>query len=303
MASLFASLSGIYAAYTVFGSVWLAILCAVPWAIIIFSLDRYIISSMRHRGNLTNARNRFLQNLLLAIPRLLLAIVIGVVISTPLRLAYFKQEIETQIQAQQERPLVEVENEITRKEAELSSLNATLQAEASRLDEILDSYLTEAQGRGRTGVRGQGAVARTIRDIYERTENDFRQTKSRIEQQVTEISADLAVLKVRREELQSQSQREQPKSLFAKLEALSVVAHKDNRLALANYSILFLMVLIEVCPVLLKLLSSEGPYEDLLDSMSAEPKDESGLHSEDINSDLQKAFAEALDHSSLRPMK
>src|SRR5882672_625976 len=47
---LFASLSGGYALNTVFDNLWIATAFGLLWGLMIFNLDRYIVSSMRKEG-------------------------------------------------------------------------------------------------------------------------------------------------------------------------------------------------------------------------------------------------------------
>src|SRR6202046_705664 len=94
--ALFASLSGGYAMYFVFSgspfAVGFAILFGLIWGTAIFNMDRYIVSSIDKQGT-TN------QQILQATPRILLAIMIGIVISRPLELKIFDKEIRTRLKA------------------------------------------------------------------------------------------------------------------------------------------------------------------------------------------------------------
>ena len=45
--SVFAALAAFYALYTVFDSTWIAGVFGLLWGLMIFNLDRYIVSSMR----------------------------------------------------------------------------------------------------------------------------------------------------------------------------------------------------------------------------------------------------------------
>src|SRR5688500_13748424 len=80
---LFAALAGGYSLYTVFDNVWFAILFGVAWGLMIFNLDRYIVSGIRKEGR---PRREFV----MAIPRILLAMLISVVIAKPLELKIFE---------------------------------------------------------------------------------------------------------------------------------------------------------------------------------------------------------------------
>ncbi|WDF55206.1 DUF4407 domain-containing protein [Mucilaginibacter sp. KACC 22063] len=92
--ALFASLSGGYAMYFVFSgsplAVVFAILFGLLWGTAIFNMDRYIVSSINKQGS-TN------QQILQASPRILLAIMIGIVISRPLELKIFDKEIRQKL--------------------------------------------------------------------------------------------------------------------------------------------------------------------------------------------------------------
>src|SRR5476649_1536689 len=92
--ALFASLSGGYAMYFVFSgndfAVFFAIFFGLIWGTAIFNMDRYIVSSIDKQGT-TN------QQILQASPRILLAIMIGIVISRPLELKIFDKEIREKL--------------------------------------------------------------------------------------------------------------------------------------------------------------------------------------------------------------
>jgi hypothetical protein len=92
--AVFASLSGGYAMYFVFAGNPLAPLFAVLfgllWGTAIFNMDRYIVSSIDKTGS-TN------KQILQASPRILLAIMIGIVISRPLELKIFDKEIRQKL--------------------------------------------------------------------------------------------------------------------------------------------------------------------------------------------------------------
>jgi hypothetical protein len=91
---LFATLSGGYALYFVFagsdGALWKAILFGLLWGLAIFNLDRYLVSTLYKNGSLG-------RQLLQSSPRLLLAILIGIVVARPLELKLFEKEIDERL--------------------------------------------------------------------------------------------------------------------------------------------------------------------------------------------------------------
>ncbi|MEL6629446.1 MAG: DUF4407 domain-containing protein, partial [Bacteroidota bacterium] len=82
--------SASYALFTVFDTYWGALLFGLVWGAMIFNLDRYIVSSMKSRGS------RW-QNFSIALPRLLLAVLLALVISKPLELKIFEKEINAEL--------------------------------------------------------------------------------------------------------------------------------------------------------------------------------------------------------------
>jgi hypothetical protein len=84
--AVLALFSGSYALYTIFGSLFIALVFGVVWSMIIFNLDRLIVSSMRKTGN-------WFKQLLAATPRLLLAFLIAVVISKPIEIRLLESKI------------------------------------------------------------------------------------------------------------------------------------------------------------------------------------------------------------------
>ncbi|MGC4023481.1 MAG: DUF4407 domain-containing protein [Cyclobacteriaceae bacterium] len=87
---LFAAMAAGYALYTVFDNYFISIALGLIWGIIIFNLDRFIVSSMRKE-------ERVWRELLSALPRILLAIIISLVIAKPLELKIFSKEIEPEL--------------------------------------------------------------------------------------------------------------------------------------------------------------------------------------------------------------
>nr|HQU59756.1 DUF4407 domain-containing protein [Saprospiraceae bacterium] len=79
-----------YAIYTVFDSYFFAIAFGLAWGLMIFNLDRYIVSSMKSRG-------AFWRDFVVAFPRLILAVLLALVISKPLELKIFQKEIDAEL--------------------------------------------------------------------------------------------------------------------------------------------------------------------------------------------------------------
>src|SRR3954463_4568567 len=90
-----AVLSAGFAVHMALGAWWpVALLVGIGWGTVIVNLDRMLLVGMARDESLK-------RNLLMAVPRVGLALVLGVVISTPLTLQIFHKEIDTEIVALQ----------------------------------------------------------------------------------------------------------------------------------------------------------------------------------------------------------
>jgi hypothetical protein len=94
--SVLAAISMTFALYSALGvSLFVAVPASLLWGLAIMSLDRWLVGTMQAGGP---------KRWLIALPRILMAVLLGVVISTPLVLQIFKSEIDVQMaQIKQER--------------------------------------------------------------------------------------------------------------------------------------------------------------------------------------------------------
>lgn len=193
-----------------------AIAIGLAWGLVIFNLDRLLVVSMPYQEG-RSVRD----TLLLALPRVLLALVIGTVISTPLTLQIFDKEIQAELVVMQNEekaafaarldadPRFSNEDELRdRIAADQETIAAEsvvdvtsdpdYQAAAAEVETARAAYAAaeaayqaELDGSGGTGVRGQGDVAdgkQIARDI---ALADLRAAEARLAQAAS--SADSAL--------------------------------------------------------------------------------------------------------------
>src|SRR5436190_21465859 len=86
-----ATISAGYAIYTVFGNWLWTIGFAIIWGLIIFNFDRFLVSTMRKYG--VSRRKQ----IMMALPRVALALLIGVVIARPLEMKIFEKEFNVKM--------------------------------------------------------------------------------------------------------------------------------------------------------------------------------------------------------------
>ena len=146
---LFAALAAGYALYTVFDNVWIASLSGLFWGLMIFNLDRYIVSSMRKEG-------KFSKELWMAVPRIILAIIISIVIAKPLEMKIFEKEIAPELIVMEQEAYGRQESQLKARylptqdslKQERTSLRAVISEKARKRDELVRIAQEEADGTG-----------------------------------------------------------------------------------------------------------------------------------------------------------
>lgn len=126
--SLMACFSGGYAIFTAFKNFYVAIFFGLFWGALIFNLDRFIVNSMYSDGKHSISKMEILTGL----PRLIIAIFLGIVISTPLEIKVFEKEVDFEInniKAAKRKEFLDsskVDQEISTKKTEKSHLESDL---------------------------------------------------------------------------------------------------------------------------------------------------------------------------------
>lgn len=247
-----------YALYTVFDNLFTAIAFGCIWGLLIFNLDRFIVSTIKKRNNI-------IDELIQASPRLLLAVIIAIVISKPLELKIFEKEInqvllekkndltlanKEQI-AQQFTPNVQaLENDITVLQSQINTKEAEVNA-------LYDTYISEAEGTAGTQRLGKGPVYKEKREKHDAALAELQQLKADNKAKISSIENQIAQLKT---DYDTQVVTSQPiidsfDGLMARVNALGELPW------LPSLFILLLFLAIETSPIFAKLLSPKGEYD------------------------------------------
>src|SRR5690242_8387451 len=163
-----ATLSSGYAIYSVFGNWIWTIAFALIWGLIIFNFDRFLVSTMRKYG--ISRRKQ----IWMAIPRLALALLIGLTIARPLELKIFEKEIAVKMQEnlhhkiQNNDSLLQIENKLLMQDATAERERLTLRKTAieDSLAQLQSAYIQEADGTGGSGRRGIEKLTHLKMDAY-----------------------------------------------------------------------------------------------------------------------------------------
>ncbi|APD06976.1 hypothetical protein UJ101_01460 [Flavobacteriaceae bacterium UJ101] len=267
---LLATLSGGYALFSVFDNLWAAIGFGIVWGLMIFNLDRFIVSSMRKT-------NSFWKQFTMAIPRIILASILAVVISKPLELRIFQKEINKE--------LVEInqENQKTLKskiDSTYQSNNADLLREYNLINQTLkekDSIYLKRQEEfdlERLGTKGDRTSGKAgYGPLAKEKEKQMNLAKLERDQYREESKSSLQNIQTKLDKLQSTKDtiyQEDSKVLkgyngvAAQLHALSSLSKKEKAISIASTFIMLLFLILETAPIFVKLIAPKGPYDHLL---------------------------------------
>ena len=262
---IFAALAGAYALYTVFDNYIAAALFGTVWGLMIFNLDRYIVSSMRKEGN---ARKEFYT----AMPRIVLAVLISLVIAKPLEMKIFEKEIDSELELMEQQSFAEKERLIKQRyqvgagavREEIEKLKAEIDQKAFKRDELRNLAQREADGTGGSMRRNAGPIYKIKKADADRVERELETLMAKNQALIDANYAKLGRIESARDAEIQAVNRGSFSGPAARMDALSRLTSKSQAVWLANWFIILLFIAVETAPVFVKLISPRGPYDHLL---------------------------------------
>lgn len=262
---LFAFFSSGYALYTVFDSYVAAVVFGAVWGLMIFNLDRYIVMSMKRYG-------QWYRDLVVALPRLALAILLALVISKPLELKIFEKEINAQLVQMEQEVFKQQEDkvkdrftvELDEKRAELVGLKAEITAKTAARDSLAMLTLQEADGTGGSKQRNLGPIYRAKKTEAEQAQTELNNAIAANQPRITAKEAEIASLEQKIQTETGALQRSRLDGIAARMESLDRLTRSSAAIWLASLFITLLFIAIETAPIMVKLISYRSPYDYLL---------------------------------------
>lgn len=262
---VFALLSASYALFTVFDNVFSAIVFGLVWGLMIFNLDRFIVSSMRKEG-------RPGREFAMAIPRLVLAVLISIVIARPLELKIFEKEIAPELVVMEQEKYATQETQLMSRfipyqdslRVQVAVLKNEITEKAAKRDALLRIAQEEADGTGGSRRRNLGPIYKVKKADADQAEQELNDLASRNQERIASIEAMLSKsIAAMNSELRS-LERSRMNGPAARMEALDRITQNSDAILAAHWFILLLFIAIETAPVFVKLISPKGPYDNLL---------------------------------------
>lgn len=282
--ALMAMLSGGYAMNFVFNSTGVAIAFGIFWGMLIFNLDRFIVNTMYSDGKHTISWGEIKSGL----PRIIMAIFLGIVISTPLEMKIFEDRINSQlvkdniertnktrsIADEGNLPLINRRDKLENERAEISTRLANANKELKE----------EGEGSALSGQVGHGpiyadkeanrnAIQKELDDWDKAHSTELENVKKQIETNTQKTNDDI-------------SKGNEENGFCVRYEAFSNIKADNFSLQIVSIIIMLLFVIIETAPTFFKMMMEDGPYDDLLNAEKHRVRVLSQKQMSDINDEI-----------------
>jgi hypothetical protein len=268
---IFAFLAAFYAMYTVFFNVWASLLFGLVWGLMIFNLDRYIVSSMRKRES-------SFRNIMMSLPRIVLAVIISIVIAKPLELKIFESEIKAELitMQQETRKLHEdklkqrYEADLTKIDGEIAVLKGDIDKSKQNFNLLTKEALGEADGSTGSKIRNMGPIYKAKNQAALEARAEYEKTRALVTPQLTALeSRKSEILKDRDNDLATM-EKTNLAGFASRLEAMDRISQNSEAIYIAGIFIMLLFIAIETSPIFIKLISERSPYDYVLDKLETE---------------------------------
>jgi hypothetical protein len=284
--------SGFYAFYTVFSpkvgfalsdvqqasdtsAVIAAALFGLVWSLMIFNLDRFIVSSAGHGDGTPKITWEKFKT---ALPRILMAVMIGLVLSKPLEIRIMKTEIDarlTEIQKDYATSLQKRDDlEMGRSRKELDDKRAAVvkkrddkQNEINSLRDKIsqqrDKVDAEADGSA-SGRAGEGKAFHSKKQNLDEIKEQYEQTRIANAPEIKTFDADIADLQGqidRKIAEREANYRDNVKKAASQDGLIKRIQIAEEIAPVASWMLSGLMIVLEIAPIFFKMMLTVGPYD------------------------------------------
>ena len=256
--AVMAFLASAYALYTVFDTIYAALFFGLVWGLLIFNLDRFIVSTIKKRDS-------FGSELVQATPRIILAIIIAVVISKPLEMKIFEKEINQVLLEQKNQMTLANKDQIALQytpvieglNQDIATLKSEIATKEAETNALYDTYISEAEGTAGTMLLGKGPVYKEKREKHDASLAELQALKEANAQKIANIETQIASLGT---DYETAIEDSQPiidgfDGLMARINALGELPW------FPSFFIFLLFLAIETAPIIAKLLAPKGEYD------------------------------------------
>lgn len=253
------------------GTLIKSIVFGTIWGLIIFNIDRFIVTSTGKGDGTEDITSKEFKS---ALPRIIMGTIIALTISKPVEIRMFKTEIDVKLhEKQMEQQQVYkaktdslFNSELAKKDKEIAKFEADLQAKIARHADLEKQYIEEA----RTVTEGPRALA--VKGQMMRVAAEIQMDKSNPE--YVRIKNEKDAIEKRREAALNSSEKVAA-GLDGLLERIKL-AHEIAGWVISSF-ITLLFLALELTPIFFKLMLIKGPYDYMEENIKELIKAERGI--------------------------
>jgi hypothetical protein len=262
---LFAAMAAAYALFTVFDNYYIAAILGIVWGVMIFNLDRFIVSSMRKD-------ERPGRELFTAMPRIVMAIIISIVIANPLELKIFSKEIEPELVVMEQKVYenqealarARFEPRIEQLRQEIQRLKQEIADKSLQRNELVRIAQQEADGTGGSKIKNLGPIYKIKKEDADKAEYELDELTKKNNLRISELESQVSKVESEMQNTTEALVHSKLDGPAARMEALNRLTEQSTAMWWAHAFILLLFLMVESAPILVKLISRKGPYDSLL---------------------------------------
>lgn len=260
---------------------WLAGVFSIFWGMVIFNLDRFIVSSTG-KGDGTDkiTWSEFKQ----AIPRILIAFILGFTISKPLEIKIIESEIDVELGKKQKEKREELDSltkrkftaQITLIDADIKKLEGDRDKLVSDLKGAEKEYIDQMQGR--SGMAGHGPRSKQLEMLKNEKQKEIDQYDTKNKNTLDRLKAD-------REKKLSEQDHElnvENEKRVVKLDGLLERIHIAHEIGFwLGWALTLIFLAIEMGPIFFKMMMTKGVYDYKVENFNLLRRAEDGIFKEE----------------------
>ena len=227
-----------------------------------------------------------------AMPRFIMAIFIGIIISTPLEMKIFNDRIETQL-LKDNIERINTAKSKSEDYSEFKSLQAEqkkLQDERNKLQQELlkaqKDLKEEAEGNALSKKAGHGSIYKDKELYVQQCQYSLNEWDKNNKERLTNIQNRLLLINQNIGQFENKIQNIREDGFAARYEAFAVLKENNASLNIVSIMITLLFIIIEITPTFFKLIMIGGPYEEHLHIENYKIEKFAQKQKDDINTDL-----------------
>lgn len=261
---------------------WISMLFGICWGTIIFNLDRFIVSSTG-KGDGTDriTLSEFSQ----AIPRILIALILGFTISKPLEIKIIESEIDVELGKRQKEKREQLD-ELTKKkfnaqiqliDADIKKIETEREVLVANQKRVEQEFLDQMQGRSGQGV-GFGPRAKQLEGMKAEKQQEVEAFDQKNKEALGRLKKDREK-KLEEQDYELNTENERRVEKLDGLLARISIAHEIG--FWLGWALTLIFLAIEMGPIFFKMMMTKGVYDYKVENFNNLKRAEDGIIKEE----------------------